>query len=46
MGNFQVAQIELYEQVLYKGWIANKGSHKVRNQQGGDLKIKTQHKRT
>jgi hypothetical protein len=46
MGNFQVALIELYEQALCKGGIASKGSHKVRNQQGGDSKIKTQHKRT
>ena len=29
---FVVAQIGLYEQALYKGGIANKGSHKVRIQ--------------
>jgi hypothetical protein len=31
---FQVAQIRLYEQILCKRGIANKGSHKVRSQQG------------
>ena len=43
---FQVAQIGLYEQTLCKGGITSKGSHKVRTQQGGDQKIKTQRKRT
>ena len=43
---FQVAQIGLYEQALCKEGIASKRSHKVRSQRGGDLKIKTQRKRT
>ena len=36
---FQVAQIGSYEQVLCIGGTTSKGSHKVRNQQGGDPKI-------